>query len=157
MSILLRVYSKETCHQIPQELKHWSTVWSTPICNLEVFETEIGIYSIKFTNKKAIEAFDSQKQLLLYTIGTVFQEKVWKILLSIPFGQIWTYKDVAHKTDSPNSYRAVGSALRKNPFPFLIPCHRVIRSNGDLGGFLGGAEFKQKLLDWEKNHPELIV
>ena len=81
--------------------------------------------------------------------GTSFQKKVWNILKEIPFGQIRTYKYVAHKIAKPKAFRAVGNAIGKNPLPIIIPCHRVIRSDGKIGGFSGGVKFKKELLKLE--------
>jgi len=85
--------------------------------------------------------------------GTKFQVKVWKELLKIPSGETRTYKEIAILIDSPNSARAVANACAKNPYPILVPCHRVIRSDGSLGGYSarGGVNKKKKLLEQERN------
>ena len=77
--------------------------------------------------------------------GTKFQLKVWKYLKSIPKGQVKTYKQVAKSIKSPNSARAVANACAKNPYAPKIPCHRVIKSDGTLGGYSGRGGIKQKL------------
>jgi methylated-DNA-[protein]-cysteine S-methyltransferase len=84
--------------------------------------------------------------------GTKFQIKVWKELLNIPSGETRTYKEIAILIGSPNSARAVANACAKNPYPILVPCHRVIRSDGNLGGYsaLGGVNKKRELLEKEK-------
>ncbi len=83
--------------------------------------------------------------------GTKFQLKVWKYLKKIPKGQIRTYSDVAKAINKPNSVRAVANAIGKNPYAPKIPCHRVIRSDGSLGGYSGkgGINTKRKLLKSE--------
>ena len=81
--------------------------------------------------------------------GTAFQQKVWKELLKIPYGQTRSYKDLAIAIGKPNAARAVGMALNKNPIPLIIPCHRVIGSNGSLTGFALGLETKRWLLEME--------
>ena len=83
--------------------------------------------------------------------GTEFQKKVWKEILKIPKGQTRSYKDIALSIGSPNSSRAVANACGKNPLPIHIPCHRVIRSDGALGGYsaTGGKKKKMKLLAQE--------
>ena len=83
--------------------------------------------------------------------GTKFQLKVWKYLKTIPKGTVKTYKDVAIAIKSPNSSRAVANACGKNPYSPKIPCHRVIRSDGNIGGFSapGGSKKKRKLLKSE--------
>jgi methylated-DNA-[protein]-cysteine S-methyltransferase len=81
---------------------------------------------------------------------TPFARKVYKIVLSIPLGEVRTYKWVAKKAGSPLAYRAVGSILRKNPYPLIIPCHRVIKSDKHIGGYAFGIKKKKKILDLEK-------
>ena len=84
--------------------------------------------------------------------GTKFQLKVWKYIKTIPKGHVKTYKDVANGIKSPKSARAVANACGKNPYAPKIPCHRVIRSDGALGGYSGrgGIKTKQRLLRSEK-------
>ena len=77
--------------------------------------------------------------------GTKFQLKVWKYLKTIRKGKVKTYKQVAIGIKSPKSARAVANACAKNPYPPKIPCHRVIRSDGDLGGYSGRGGIKQKV------------
>ena len=83
--------------------------------------------------------------------GTKFQVKVWKYLLKIPKGQVKTYKQIAIAIKNPSSARAIGNAVAKNPYAPMIPCHRVIKSNGKLGGYSpkGGLKQKIKLLKKE--------
>lgn len=86
--------------------------------------------------------------------GTDFSKEVWEILKSIPYGQTMTYKDIAgiiaHKRNIKKmSSQAVGNAVGKNPISIIIPCHRVIGSNGDLIGYNGGLDIKEKLLEIE--------
>ena len=80
--------------------------------------------------------------------GTEFQLKVWNYLKKIPKGKVKTYKDVAKAIGKPLAVRAVANAIGKNPYPPKIPCHRVIRSDGSLGGYSGkgGIQQKRKLL-----------
>ena len=83
--------------------------------------------------------------------GTKFQVKVWKYLKTIPKGKVMTYKQVAMGINSPKSARAVANACAKNPYAPKVPCHRVIRSDGSLGGFSapGGVKAKKRLLKRE--------
>ena len=85
-------------------------------------------------------------------VGTPFQLKVWNYLMKIPKGKIITYKEVARAIGKPKSYRAVANAVGKNPFPPNIPCHRVVRSDGGIGGYSGkgGIDQKIRLLRSEK-------
>nr|WP_315030002.1 methylated-DNA--[protein]-cysteine S-methyltransferase [uncultured Chryseobacterium sp.] len=85
----------------------------------------------------------------LYTTGTDFQEKVWQLLREIPMGEIRTYKQQSEFLGNPKAIRAVGTANGINKIAILIPCHRVIGSNGDLVGYAGGIWRKQKLLELE--------
>ena len=83
--------------------------------------------------------------------GTVFQLKVWNYLKKIPKGKVITYLDLAKAIKMPKAVRAVANAVGKNPYPPKIPCHRVIRSDGKLGGYSapGGIKIKKKLLKME--------
>ena len=85
----------------------------------------------------------------LHLRGTRFQIKVWESLLKIPTGGLSTYGDIAKKTGNPKAARAVGTAIGANPIAFLIPCHRVIQSNGKFGGYMWGAEKKMAIIGWE--------
>ncbi len=81
--------------------------------------------------------------------GTEFQKTVWRELLTIPRGKVFTYKDVANNIGKHSSVRAVANAVGANKIAVLIPCHRVIRSDGGLGGYRWGVEEKKRLLDLE--------
>ena len=87
--------------------------------------------------------------LHLYVKGTNFQIKVWEALLRIPLGKAVTYGDIARHIGSPGAVRAVGTAVGKNPIPFLIPCHRVIRKMGGFGNYREGPTRKKIILGWE--------
>ena len=84
--------------------------------------------------------------------GTPFQRKAWAELAKIPFGETRSYKEIAEKIGHPKAFRAVGNANGSNPIPLILPCHRVIESNGGLGGFGHGLKVKKMLLDFEKGH-----
>lgn len=84
--------------------------------------------------------------------GTPFQLAAWKELQNIPYGKTTSYKEIAQKINKPKAYRAVGMANNKNPLPIIIPCHRVIGSNGKLIGYAGGLNLKNYLLELEKSH-----
>jgi len=95
----------------------------------------------------AAEPFTTQ---LDWTAATPFQRRVWAALRQIPFGETAAYGDIARRVGSPGGARAVGQAVGANPFPILIPCHRVIRSSGALGGFSAGLPLKRWLLAHER-------
>jgi AraC family transcriptional regulator, regulatory protein of adaptative response / methylated-DNA-[protein]-cysteine methyltransferase len=82
--------------------------------------------------------------------ATAFQWKVWKELQNIPYGTTRSYNDIANRIGVPLGYRAVANACASNHVPLAIPCHRVVRKNGDLGGYRWGVERKRKLLEMEK-------
>lgn len=81
--------------------------------------------------------------------GTSFQQRVWRVLLEIPYGATWSYGELAKRIDNPNASRAVGLANGRNPISILVPCHRVIGADGSLTGYGGGLERKRWLLAHE--------
>ena len=148
--------------------------YKTPIGRLEIGETNGIISRILFEKNKRLtgferkettaiktaaeqlfEYFDGKRKkfdIPLFLVGTDFQKAAWTALQTIPFGQTRSYKDIAEQIKNPKAVRAVGMANNRNPIPIIIPCHRVIGSNGSLTGFGGGLEVKQFLLDLEKRH-----
>jgi len=91
------------------------------------------------------EVFD----LPLAPVGTPFQQQVWQALLMIPYGRTWSYGEQARHLENPKAIRAVGTANGANPISIIIPCHRVVGSDGTLVGYGGGIENKLKLLELE--------
>ncbi|KMQ65518.1 cysteine methyltransferase [Chryseobacterium angstadtii] len=129
-------------------------------------ETALGNLKHKFPNASFFEKQDSlQKNALsifdkdwtklntikLHLKGTDFQLKVWETLLTIPMGKLSTYGNLAEKIGNPGASRAVGTAIGSNPVAFLIPCHRVIQSTGNLGGYRWGSDRKQLMVGWESS------
>ncbi|RKG32096.1 methylated-DNA--[protein]-cysteine S-methyltransferase [Acinetobacter tianfuensis] len=105
------------------------------------------------TQKQLNEYFAGQRQrfdLPLDFEGTEFQQKVWQALLTIPFGETRSYKEIAEQVGNVKAVRAVGAANGKNPISIIAPCHRVVGANGKLVGFAGGLENKSILLKIEK-------
>ncbi len=88
-------------------------------------------------------------QIKLHLSGTPFQLKVWETLLKIPMGDLSTYGAIAKKIDKPKASRAIGTAIGNNPVAFLIPCHRVIQSTGNTGGYMWGNTRKSAIIGWE--------
>lgn len=88
--------------------------------------------------------------LPLAPAGTPFQVAVWRELRAIPYGELVSYKFIAQAVGNPKAMRAVGTANGKNPLPIIIPCHRVIASDGGLAGFGGGLETKRRLIELER-------
>jgi methylated-DNA-[protein]-cysteine S-methyltransferase len=95
--------------------------------------------------------------LRLSLIGTDFQLRVWKMLQTIPYGETTSYGRLAYRLGSPNAARAVGLANGSNPIPIIVPCHRVIGSNGSLVGYGGGLPNKKALLALESRQGRLSV
>lgn len=140
----------------------------TPIGELQVCANEQGVTAILFTpnedyrpkpnahTKEACQQLDEYFKgerkifsLSLNAQGTEFQHGVWQQLQAIPFGRSCSYSDVAQEIGKPKAVRAVGAANGRNPIPIVVPCHRVIGSNGKLTGFAGGLETKAWLLQHE--------
>lgn len=93
---------------------------------------------------------DESSQIRLHLMGTSFQLSVWKALLEIPYGTTTTYGNIAAKVHSPKACRAVGSAVGANPVAYIIPCHRVICSTGEIGNYHWGKEIKVAMLKGEQ-------
>ncbi len=118
--------------------------------NSPIFLSEYNIYK-----RQILQYFSGERQefsLPLFLHGTEFQKQVWQALQKIPFGQVASYKDIAQAIGNPKAFRAVGNANSKNPIPIVIPCHRIIKSNGELGGFTGDIEIKKNLLEFERSN-----
>lgn len=94
--------------------------------------------------------FRKRFDLPLAASGTEFQKRVWELLIQIPFGSTRSYGDLARELGQPGSSRAVGRANATNPIAIIVPCHRVIGSNGTLTGYAGGLSMKEKLLQFEQ-------
>jgi AraC family transcriptional regulator of adaptative response/methylated-DNA-[protein]-cysteine methyltransferase len=97
------------------------------------------------------------REIKLHLKGTAFQIKVWETLLKVPMGELTTYAEVADSIRNPQAVRAVGSAVGANPVAFLIPCHRVIRSDGQTGNYHWGSTRKQAIIGWEAARVETRV
>ena len=107
------------------------------------------------TEKELAEYFAGSRQsfdIPLLLAGTDFQKSVWQALREIPYGEVVTYMDVSQSIGNPQAIRAVSQAIGSNPLSILIPCHRVVGSNGALTGYAGGIEAKRWLLELEKNN-----
>jgi O-6-methylguanine DNA methyltransferase len=144
-------------------------VAATPkgICHMAFTDNSadaLDILQEKFPNAKYHQMVDAIQQnaififtqdwsklgeIKLHLKGTDFQLKVWKTLLDIPMGRLTTYGDIASRLNNSNASRAVGTAIGDNPVALLIPCHRVIRSSGELGGYHWGLTRKAAIIGWE--------
>ncbi|MCL1937929.1 MAG: methylated-DNA--[protein]-cysteine S-methyltransferase [Candidatus Azobacteroides sp.] len=123
------------------------------LCDCE----ETGIPSfhpvIRQTSAQLDEYFGGKRRsfdLPLATQGTLFQQQVWNVLQQIPYGKTISYAQLAERVGHPKACRAVGTANGKNPIAIIIPCHRVINANGQLGGYAYGLEMKKYLLNLEQ-------
>ncbi|ECB9645777.1 methylated-DNA--[protein]-cysteine S-methyltransferase [Listeria monocytogenes] len=126
------------------EPKNWELLEGT-IIEKELFQALTTQLDDYFEGKR--EHFD----LPVLIKGTDFQQKVWQALSEIPYGVVVSYKDIAISAGSPKAVQAVGQANRANPIPIIIPCHRCVKSNGELGGYNGAdVDKKQYLLALEK-------
>ena len=105
------------------------------------------------TKKQLDEYFQGKRQVfgipLDLSSGTEFQQKVWQQLLQIPYGKTISYAELAKNIGQPTAYRAVANANGRNPISLIVPCHRVIASNGGMGGYTGGVAIKKRLLAQE--------
>lgn len=133
------------------------------ICQLSFFdnkEYETDVFQEKYSdcklqpdNRKAAEyaklIFEKGIMPELYLEGTEFQKRVWESLIEIPANSTTTYASIAEKIGKPKAVRAVGTAVGANPIAYLVPCHRVIRTDGTLGGYRWGLEVKKKILEFE--------
>lgn len=99
---------------------------------------------------------DDPGQITVALSGTPFQLQVWQALLAIPEGQAVTYSDIAAHVGRPNAVRAVGTAVGRNPISWLIPCHRVLRTSGALGGYHWGVTRKRAMMAWESANTGLV-
>ena len=89
--------------------------------------------------------------------GTAFQQSVWKAISTVGFGKTITYSELAHRAGFPGSARASGAATGRNPLSIIVPCHRIVGSNGSLTGYAGGLDRKRALLALESGIPELLA
>jgi AraC family transcriptional regulator, regulatory protein of adaptative response / methylated-DNA-[protein]-cysteine methyltransferase len=123
----------------------------TAVGRMQVVITDRGIYEASFADDQTENYCFKQKvdvtKLLL--VGTPFQLKVWQAVLQIPTGHTASYQDIAHFIGHPSSCRAVANTLAHNKIAYFIPCHRVIRKNGELAGYKWGSEKKIALLRYE--------
>lgn len=114
--------------------------------------TEEGTPLLLQAKEELAEYFAGKRRefgLPLAPAGTAFQRKVWDALLTIPYGETRSYRQIAELAGCPKGYRAVGMANHNNPISIIIPCHRVIGANGSLTGYGGGMDVKRKLLELE--------
>lgn len=121
---------------------------------IDLLDSNINKNTITNEVKKQLESYFNKRlkkfDLPLNPGGSDFNKKVWNELINIPFGEVRNYKQIAKNIGNPNAYRAVGNANNKNPILIIIPCHRIIKSDGSIGGYRLGEDIKKQLLDLEK-------
>jgi methylated-DNA-[protein]-cysteine S-methyltransferase len=128
---LTGIHFKKPQHSLPLQSRKQSAL----------FKKQLSSYF-----RGTLQEFDQQIDFLQ---GTDFEKKVWLCLKDIPYGETKSYKWIAERIGKPQAVRAVGQALSRNPLPIVVPCHRIIESNGSLGGYSGGVNIKRRLLDLE--------
>lgn len=141
-------------------------IFQTPIGNMSIeadngFITNVDLTNCDTKTSDSIILLEAKKQMSNYFLkptvfslplkpkGTPFQQKVFDKLLEIPYGKTASYGDIAIMIGNPQSSRAVGQAVNKNPLMIIIPCHRIIGKNGSLVGYNGGLHIKEALLKIE--------
>ncbi len=152
--------------------QHFNQCFESPLGFLNIISTKDEVKALRFEDtiqpqqpntltelvKRQLSEYFAKKRekfdLPLAPEGTTFQEKVWEQLLKIPFGQTISYRKLSQMINNEKAIRAVGKANGQNPIPIIIPCHRVIGSNGDLTGYSGGLWRKKILLKREGLLPQ---
>jgi methylated-DNA-[protein]-cysteine S-methyltransferase len=159
-----------------EQMTYFHKTTKTPVGRLKLIASDRGLAAILWENddpkrvrltplaenKNHPVLLETERQLHAYfagkrktfslkfdPVGTDFQKDVWHALSTIPFGETRSYGDIARQIGRPKAVRAVGAANGKNPISIIVPCHRVIGSNGKLTGFAGGLEIKAALLKLE--------
>jgi len=157
-------------------MKHTAVI-DSPVGKMKLVADAVGLTSIQFLDSEEIlseeipnaleevvkqlrEYFDGKRRdfnLRLSPQGTDFQKRVWRELEKIPFGKTVSYKHIATRLGDPKVIRAAASANGKNPIPIIIPCHRVIGSDGSLTGYAGGLQRKKWLLEHENPSRQQVL
>jgi methylated-DNA-[protein]-cysteine S-methyltransferase len=127
------------CDHIPAANRRWTLDPKHPV--LQQAATQLDEY---FAGKR------TEFSLPMRLAGTEFQEKVWRQIARIPYGETISYSDLAKRAGATRAIRAVGTSTGRNPVAIVIPCHRVVGKDGNMRGFAGGLERKRRLLDLEK-------
>ena len=151
----------------------YGEIYQSPIGALTILSGDKGIKAIKFYEDEKVKAQGRTNEMTRWAVkeleeyfqgkrkvftvpcvpkGTDFQKRVWEALIQIPYGETRTYKEIAAAAGNPKASRAVGMANNRNPIPIIIPCHRVIGTNGSLTGYAGGLKVKEYLLKLEREN-----
>ncbi|RAX55383.1 hypothetical protein CCY99_01315 [Helicobacter sp. 16-1353] len=125
------------------------------VSKINLLDSNINPNEITNKTKNQLESYFNKNlknfDLPLNPQGSNFNKKVWNELIKIPFGEVKSYKQIAQNINNPNAYRAVGNANNKNPILIIIPCHRVIKNDGSIGGYALEINIKKQLLELENN------
>ena len=156
-----------------EEQRIYGEIYQSPIGALTILSGDKGIKAIKFYEDEKVKAQGRTNEMTRWAVkeleeyfqgkrkvftvpcvsqGTDFQKRVWEALIQIPYGETRTYKEIAAAAGNPKASRAVGMANNRNPIPIIIPCHRVIGTNGILTGYAGGLKVKEYLLKLEREN-----
>lgn len=156
-----------------EEQRIYGEIYESPVGALTILAGENGIQAIKFGEDEKVKSTGKASEMTgravkeleeyfqgkrkEFTVpcvpeGTDFQKRVWEALIQIPYGETRTYKEIAAAAGNSKASRAVGMANNRNPIPIIIPCHRVIGTNGSLTGYAGGLKAKEYLLKLEREN-----
>ena len=156
-----------------EEQKIYGEIYESPVGALTILAEKKGIRAIKFGEDEEVKSTGKANEMTRWAVkeleeyfkgkrkeftvpcrpeGTDFQKRVWEALTRIPYGETRTYKEIAAEAGNPKASRAVGMANNKNPVPIIIPCHRVVGSDGRLTGYAGGLGVKEFLLNLEREN-----
>lgn len=150
MKLDIKTFNKNQFKDFQQNLE--IKYCQTPAGLLKISFIEQYIFAVEFINKKLemqTDVLDNLNLTKLALTGTEFQIRVWQILLQIPEGKTCSYQDIANLMGDKNSSRAVANAIANNKIAYFVPCHRVIRKDGSLGGYKWGIDKKLELLKSE--------
>jgi methylated-DNA-[protein]-cysteine S-methyltransferase len=139
--VLLPTDKKDHLRRIVQK-----EVWGIPGFHPEAKSIAVAIIDY-FTGKPSFQTLPWNLMDIQHL--TPLQQQVLRITSEIPYGKVCTYKEIAQALKRPRAYRFAGSCMAKNPFPIIIPCHRVVRSDSSVGNFGGGSEMKKKMIEQE--------
>jgi len=131
-----------------QELEIWNKKY---LPNSKLVENDCALSDYKRELTSYLNGKKSMFDVPLALYGTTFQKRVWEELRKVTYGEVTTYTDIAKRIGQPKAVRAVANAIGQNPLLFIVPCHRVIRKDGNLSGFRAGVPLKRTLLQLESN------
>ena len=156
-----------------EEQRIYGEIYESPVGALTILAGEKGLQAIKFGEDEKVKSTGKASEMTRWAVkeleeyfqgkrkeftvlcvpeGTDFQKRVWEALTRIPYGVTRTYKEIAVEIGNSRASRAVGMANHKNPVPIIIPCHRVVGSDGRLTGYAGGLGVKEFLLNLEREN-----